>query len=343
MNRSEVKSFLSQFKSKNSEIPEIPILETIDYLAMYYYMQLTRTFELRLANLYRQGQMVGGLYLGTGNEATSVGATYALQDKDILAPMHRDLGAHFVKGESLKRMALQYLGRAEGPTAGKDNGAHHGNPEINTLGMISHLGAMIPVASGAALASKIRKMGQVALHFIGDGSTSIGDFHEGINAASVLDLPVVYIIENNQYAYSTPNAKQFHTHWLAKRAVGYGIPGVVVDGTDATEMYRVTKWAVERARNGDGPVLIESQTMRMRGHSEHDAAKYVPEEMMQKWEMHDPVPKYAEKLAAWEIMTENIKEAIDEKIESEMEAAFEYALEAPAPEGPEAKEGVFAE
>lgn len=319
----------------------VPGLNSGDSLALYYYMQLTRRFEMRLASLYRQGKMVGGVYLGTGNEATSVGCTYTLGPEDILAPMHRDIGAHFTKGESIEAMALQLLGRADGPTGGKDNGAHNGNKEIHTLGMISHLGSMIPVAAGAALAAKMKKTGQVALHFIGDGTTSIGDFHEGINIASVMNLPVVYVIENNQYAYSTPASLQYNCRWLAGRATGYGIPGIVVDGTDVFETYRVTRWAVNRARAGHGPALIESLTMRMRGHSEHDSADYVPDELLEKWEGWDPVERIADRLREWGMLTDENKESIDTQIEEEIEEAFQSALDAPEPGGPEAATGVY--
>jgi len=340
LTQTEISNLLE--KVKIEEFQSIAGLTAEDCITLYYYMRLTRSFEMRLASLYRQGKVVGGVYLGTGNEATSVGATYALKPEDILAPMHRDTGAHFTKGADLASMALQLLGRANGPTGGKDNGSHHGDKSINTLGMISHLGTMIPVAAGAALASKIKKTKQVAMHFIGDGTSSIGDFHEGINFAAVLNLPVVYVIENNQYAYSTPNSKQFRSSWLAKRAVGYGIPGIVIDGTDVFEVYRVTKWAVDRAREGKGPTLIESQTMRMRGHSEHDAADYVPEEVKQKWEKKDPVDELVERLQSWGVLTDGLKKQIDNQINDEVDAAFDTALEASAPEGSTAAEGVFA-
>ena len=331
---------------EREEIPKFhPVagLTAEDCVTLYYYMQLTRSFEMRLASLYRQGKLVGGIYLGTGNEATSVGATYALQPDDMLAPMHRDMGALFTKGEDPATTALQLLGRAAGPTGGKDNGIHHGNKSLNTLGMISHLGTMIPVAAGAALAAKMKKTGQVALHFIGDGTTSIGDFHEGLNFASVMDLPVVYIIENNQYAYSTPTSKQYRSEWLAQRAKGYGIPGIVLDGTDVFEVYRITKYAVDRARDGKGPTLIESQTMRMRGHSEHDSAGYVPQELYDHWEEKDPVDEIVDRLTAWDVLTDAMKTQIDDQIEQKVEHAFNSALDAPMPDGPEAARGVYAE
>lgn len=330
---------------KEQQIPEFrPVagLSAEDCITLYYYMHLTRSFEMRLASLYRQGKVVGGIYLGTGNEATSVSATYALEPDDILAPMHRDMGALFTKGSDLTTIALQLMGKATGPTGGKDNGIHHGDKSLNTLGMISHLGSMIPVAAGAALAAKIKKTNQVALHFIGDGTSSIGEFHEGLNFASVMDLPVVYIIENNQYAYSTPNSKQFKCRWLAQRAAGYGIPGIVIDGTDVFEVFRVTKFAVDRARAGKGPMLIESQTMRMRGHSEHDSADYVPRELYEHWDEKDPIDEIVQRLETWDVLTEALKSQIDNQIEDEIEKAFKTALEAPVPDGPKAVEGVYA-
>jgi TPP-dependent pyruvate/acetoin dehydrogenase alpha subunit len=304
-------------------------------------MSLTRAFEERLIRLYKQGKIVGGVYTGRGNEGVSVGSAFALEPRDVLAPMHRDLGAALVKGDSVRTLMLQFLARLESPTKGKDSNLHHGSRELNTLGMISHLGTMIPVTVGAALAEKMRGTGAVALTYIGDGASSIGDFHEGLNFAAVQKLPFILIIENNQYAYSTPSKLQYVCARLADRAAGYGMPGVQIDGTDVLEVLRVTREAVDRARRGQGPTLIETVTMRMRGHSEADNFSYVPKELLDAWEAKDPVLRFEAILLEQGVLSEDARNDVRARIERELDEATSYALDAPMAPGEEASRGVY--
>ncbi|MDE3058419.1 MAG: thiamine pyrophosphate-dependent dehydrogenase E1 component subunit alpha [Bacteroidota bacterium] len=312
------------------------------YLRLYYYMRLTREFEKTILKLYRQGKIVGGAYTGNGNEATSVGSAFCLKKEDYLFPMHRDLGAHFVKGQSVRNLMLQHLGRGNSLTCGRDGTGHYADPSLRIYGNISHLAAMIPVATGVALASKLRKEKSVVMTYIGDGGSNVGDFHESLAMASVMKLPLVLIIENNQYAYSTPIAKQFIAERLSDRAVGYGIPGFTIDGTNVDEVYQVCSEAVDRARRGEGPALIESVTMRMHGHSAHDGAEYVPKKLLEEWKENDPVANIETLLLSKKILTPGLKLEYERKIADELDDAAQFALESPYPPAEEAAEGVFA-
>ncbi|MCZ6778979.1 MAG: thiamine pyrophosphate-dependent dehydrogenase E1 component subunit alpha [Acidobacteriota bacterium] len=322
---------------------EVRALAKNDLLAMYRAMRMTREFEMRLVSLYRQGKIVGGVYTGTGNEAVSVGSASALGKDDILAPMHRDLGALFVRGEKPRDMMCQYLGRRNGPTRGKDGNMHQGYIELNILGMISHLGALIPVAVGASLAGLMNGRKQVAMNYIGDGGSSIGEFHEGLNFAAVYKVPFVLIIENNQFAYSTPTHLQYACKDLVDRAVGYGVHGEMVDGNDVLAVYGVCKRAVERARDGGGPTLIEAKTMRMRGHSEHDDQFYVPKELLGEWRQRDPIMRFEKYLQDHNLLPETIRREIEREVLAEIDDAADFAERSPLPEGPEALEGVYAD
>ena len=264
-------------------------LSDADLLQLYYFMRLTREFEESIITLYRQGKVIGGAFSGNGNEATAVGSAFCLKKEDYLFPMHRDLGAHLVKGQSVRNLMLQHLGRGNSPARGRDGTGHYADSSLRIYGNISHLAAMIPVATGVALASKLRKEKSVVMTYIGDGGSNVGDFHESLAMCSVMKLPLVLIVENNQFAYSTPIAKQFIVEKVSDRAIGYGIPGFTIDGTDIDEVYAVCKQAVERARRGDGPTLIESVTMRMHGHSVNDGAEYVPKKLLDDWKKKDPL------------------------------------------------------
>ncbi len=322
------------------------VLKTLSkeqYLRLYYFMRLTREFEEAILNLYRQGKIVGGAYTGNGNEATSVGSAFCLKKEDYLFPMHRDLGAHFAKGQSVRNLMLQHLGRADSLTRGRDGTGHYADPSLKIYGNISHLAAMIPVAAGVALASKLKKEKSVVMTYIGDGGSNVGDFHESLAMASVMKLPLVLIIENNQFAYSTPIAKQFIVERLSDRAVGYGIPGFTIDGTSVDEVYRVCSEAVARARRGDGPTLIESVTMRMHGHSAHDGAEYVPKKLLEEWKKKDPLVNTEKLLLGKKILTPSIKSEYEKKIADELDDAVRFALANSYPSAEEAAAGVFAE
>lgn len=313
------------------------------YLQLYFYMRLTREFEESILKLYRQGKIIGGAYTGNGNEATAVGSAFALEKRDYLFPMHRDIGAHLVKGQTLRNLMLQHLARGNSISKGRDGTGHYADPALRIYGNISHLGAMVPMACGVALASKLRKEKAVVMTYIGDGGSNVGDIHESLAMASVMKLPLILIIENNQFAYSTPSAKQFIVDKLSKRAIGYGITGYTIDGTDIEEVYKVCKDAVERARRGDGPTLIESVTMRMHGHSAHDGAEYVPKTLLAEWKKKDPVQRIEKLLMDKKILTPKIKEEYEKKVFAELEGATQFALDSPYPPAEEAAVGVYAE
>ena len=317
-------------------------LSSPERLDLWYYMALTRECDNAILRMYKQGKIVGGAYTSYGNEATAVGSAFALEDHDYLFPMHRDLGAHLVKGQSLESVFLQQLARGNSLTRGRDGTGHYADPALRIYGNVSHLGAMIPMAVGVALASKIRKDRAVVMNYIGEGGSNIGDFHEGLNMAAVMKLPFVLIIENNQFAYSTPTGKQYAAQKLSDRAVGYGIPGVTIDGTDVEKVYEVCREAVERARQGEGPTLIETITMRMHGHSASDDASYVPPGMLEEWGHKDPLLRYERILTNERVLNEANKRSMEEKISAAIEKAVALAEESPYPPGDDAAEGVFA-
>lgn len=305
-------------------------------------MRLTRGFEEAVLKLYRQGKIVGGAYTGRGNEATSVASAFCLQKDDYLFPMHRDIGAHLAKGQSVHNLMLQHLGRENSLTRGRDGTGHYADPSLRIYGNISHLGAMMPVAAGVALASKLREEKSVVMTYIGDGGSNVGDFHEALAMCSVMKLPFVLVIENNQFAYSTPVSKQFAAKRLSDRGIGYGIPGVTIDGTSVEEVYGACKQAVDRARTGFGPTIVESVTMRMEGHSAHDNAEYVPKKLLAEWSKKDPIARIEKLLESRRVLSVGNKKAIEQKIAAELESAIEFALASPSPSGENAGLGVFA-
>lgn len=312
------------------------------YLQLYYYMRLTREFEESILKLYRQGKIIGGAYTGNGNEATAVGSAFALEKHDYLFPMHRDMGAHLVKGQTLRNLMLQHLARGNSLSKGRDGTGHYADPALKIYGNISHLGAMVPMACGVALASKLRKEKAVVLTYIGDGGSNVGDVHESLAMASVMKLPLILIIENNQFAYSTHVSKQKAMEKYSDRAAGYGIPGYTIDGTDLETVYKVCKQAVERARRGEGPTLIESVTMRMHGHSAHDGAEYVPKTLLAEWKKKDPVQRIEKFLVDKKILTPKIREEYEKKVFAELEDATQFAVDSPYPPAEDAAVGVYA-
>lgn len=312
-------------------------------LSLHKFMLRTYLFEENLHMMYRRGEILGGLYTGSGNEAVCVGAAAVLEQGDVIAPSHRGMGAHFVRGETMRGMMLQLLARAEGGTRGRDNAAHQGSMERGVIGMISHLCTTATTAAGCALAHKMKKNSRVAMGFVGEGTTSLGDFHETMNMSAVLGLPFIMIIENNQYAYSTPHHKQYRCERLADRATGYGIPGVTIDGTDVELIYQTVAEAVQRARRGEGPSLIETVTFRLRGHSAADMGQYVPKGLVQEWEAKHPVKLYTAKLLERGWLTEQAQSELEEEIKREIEDAVTYATAQPLPEPHTALDGVYAE
>lgn len=314
-----------------------------DLLQMYDYLRLTRALEERITALYRQGRIMGGVYTSYGMEAIAVGYASALERDDIIAPFHRDMGAFLIRGFTPGEVLAQYLGKRTGPTKGKDGNVHMGDLKRGVFGFVSHLADNLPVATGAALAFKIRRESRVVFAGTGDGGTSRGDFHEAMNLASVRKLPIVFFCNNNQYAYSTPLSLQMAIPNVVDRAKAYGMPGEIVDGNDVAEVYLAAKQAIAKARAGEGPTFLEFKTMRMHGHSEHDPAKYVPRELLEEWTKKDPILKAEQQLKQLGYVEEAYFAEVAERVKNEVEAGEEFAEQSPLPEGPEVLEGVFAE
>lgn len=324
-------------------IDQHEVLDLQAWLYLYTQMRRMRAIEDRGRELYSAMRMVGRLYTGRGQEAISVGAAYALEPRDVLAPLYRDLGALLVRGVTAREVMLQYMGRADSFTRGKDSGIHIADTERGLVSMISNLTTSLPVAVGVALAFKLRHEARVALTFLGDGSTSTGSAHEGLNMAAVQRLPVVFVCENNQWALSTPNSQQFAIGQLVERAAAYGMPGVRVDGNDVLAVYRVTHAAAERARRGDGPTFIEAVTMRMDGHSVTDLATYVPRPMLAEWSLRDPIAQFGAFLRERGALTNARDEEITRELAEEIQDAEAYADTAPFARPEEALTDVFAE
>src|SRR5438270_11926452 len=254
-----------------------------DLLQIYYFMLVTRAMEDRTRTLFLQGRIAGGVYTGQGTEATTVGAAMMLRDDDYTVPQHRDLGMHLVRGTSPRAVMCQWLARGNSPTLGRDGQLHVGDIHHGIVPPISMLGESLPVACGVALTMKIRQHTTIVLAACGDGATNTGPFHEALNFASVQKLPVVFVIENNGYAYSTPSYKQFAIENLSERAQAYGMPGETVDGNDVLAVIEAVERAGERVRGGKGPAVVECKTFRVRGHSEADKADYGPRELRDEW------------------------------------------------------------
>ena len=310
--------------------------------SMYYYMQLTRSVEDRVRALYLQGKLQGAVYSSRGQEGTAVASAYALESQDVVAPLIRDLGASFVRGIEPRRIFAQWLGRTGGPTRGRDGNLHFGDLSCGVLAPISMLGASMPLCAGVALASSQRGERRVALAYIGDGGSNTGDFHEGLNLAAALRLPMIVIVEDNGYAYSTPVFQHVAIKSFADRAVAYGIPATTVDGNDVLAVYRATKEAADRARNGDGPSLIEVKTFRMRGHAEHDDAFYVPKELAAEWERRDPIQRLTTYMEENRLIEPSERASLDERIAQEVEAALEWAEQSALPDPATQADGVYA-
>lgn len=317
-------------------------IKRAELLQMCYHLRLTRALEDRITALYRQGRIMGGVYTSTGMEAIAVGYASALERDDVIAPYHRDMGAFLIRGITPGEVIAQYLGKRDGPARGKDGNVHIGDLKRGVIGFVSHLADNLPVATGAALAFKIRREPRVVVTNTGDGGTSRGDFHEAMNFAAVRKLPVVFFCNNNQYAYSTPVRLQMAVPDVAIRAGGYGMPTEIVDGNDVTAVYLAAKRAVARARAGEGPSFVECKTMRMHGHSEHDAAKYVPRELLEEWKAKDPIPRAERLLRELGYADDAALREVGERVAKEIEEAVEFAERSPLPEGPETLTGVFA-
>ncbi|MGH7558231.1 MAG: thiamine pyrophosphate-dependent dehydrogenase E1 component subunit alpha [Gemmatimonadota bacterium] len=329
------------------DVPEIVVpddleIERAQHLDLYWYMLLNRRLEERLVNLYRQGKVVGGVYRSLGQEAESVGTAYALGRRDFVTPLIRNLGSILVKGAEPAEILKQYMARATGPSRGRDLNIHFGDMEKAFIGPVSMLGDMIPVMAGVALASRMKGENRVCLAYIGDGGFSTGAAHEGWNFVCARGLPVILVAEDNCYAYSTPTGKQMGNREMVDRARGYGCAGEQVDGNDVLQSYAAARRAVDRARRGDGPTLIEVKTYRRKGHAEHDDQRYVPKEELEAWEAKDPVDRYRRFLLQEEILTEEQIERIDGRIGDKLDEAVAEAEAAPMPDPRTALDDVWA-
>jgi pyruvate dehydrogenase E1 component alpha subunit len=310
----------------------------------HYWMRFTRAFDDRLDSLFKLGKLVGGLFSQRGHEAISVGAALALAQDDVIAPMHRDIGAYFVRGMTPARLMSQYFGRATGPSGGRDVNLHGcGDLSLGIVGFVSHIPQSTPVAVGMAHAFKLKREPRVSMNFSGDGGSSEGLIHESFNWASVYQLPVVFIVENNQFAYSTPTNKQMRVADIADRAAGYGMPGIVVDGNDFFAVHEAAHEAVERARRGDGPSLLECKTMRMRGHAIHDNMSYVPKELIAEWEQRDPILRFETRLREMGLLDAEKQNELMARITRDLDEAQAFAENAPLPDATRLTEGIFAE
>src|SRR5436305_10698727 len=309
-----------------------------DRAALLRYMLLMRGIEQRAMTLYRQGKVPGSFYDGFGQEAVSAGAAFALAAEDRLCVLHRDLAAHLVRGVEPERIFAQYMGREGGVTRGRDGNVHFGDRRVGCVGMVSMLPDMMLVATGMAMAFKLRGEARCAMTWFGDGSTSRGDFHEAMNWAGVQKLPVIFVLENNQYAYSTPLDKQFAVDPV-ERAAAYGFVGETVDGNDCEAMFEAAREARERAVAGGGPTLIEAVTMRMHGHAAHDDMKYVPKEQVEQWRKRDPIERQERRLRDVAVDVDGLRS----QVAGEIEAAAAEALAAPMPDPATATDGVFCE
>src|SRR5438034_9291200 len=298
---------------------------------LYYYLRLNRRVDEQLTNLYRQGKVVGGVYSSLGQEAISVGTAYALGPEDFIGPTSRNVGAMPVRGYRPRDVFLQYMARQDGPTGGRDANTHFGDLARGVVAPISVLGELVPVLAGVGLAAKIRKEKRVALTYVGDGATSTTQFHEGVNFAAVAKLPLIVIAENNGWAYSTPVEKQMAVKDIAERAKAYGIPGVIVDGNDVLAVYEAARAAADRARRGLGPTLIEAKTMRMKGHAEHDDARYVPQALLEEWRKEDPILRYETHLASKKLMSSTEKAGIEDRLDREIGEDIAFAEASPFP------------
>jgi pyruvate dehydrogenase E1 component alpha subunit len=312
-------------------------------LRIYETMVLTRAVEDRMVAMYRGGDLLGSLYTGHWHEGISVGAASALRQDDYLAPIHRDLGAHLWRGMEPWQVMASFMGKATSPTGGRDGTLHYGRLDLGIYNLPSHIPANFPVAIGMAFAAKYRGEDRLALAFCGDGSTSRADWHESLNIAAVLKLPCVFVIENNQWAYSTPLRLQSASESFAVKAVAYGMPGVKVDGTDVMAVYDATAEAVARARAGDGPSLIEGVTMRMHGHAEHDPADYVPKDMYEEWSKKDPVELFEKALLGADLIDEDAVKKVRESARQTAIDARRKALSDPMPDPAGVEVGVYAD
>jgi len=311
-------------------------------LQLYYWMKLIRAFEDRVSRLHRQNKIMGGVYSGAGQEAICTGICAPLKDGDFVAPLHRDLGVFLVRGCDPGRLMAQLMGKETGLSRGKDSFLHGGDMEHLIFGSTSMLGSSLPVAVGAALKFRMKRDKNIAVAFFGEGASSRGDVHEAMNFAGVQKLPVLFVCENNRYAYSTPLEKQMAIEDVADRAVAYGFKGHVVSGNDLLAVLEVSERVIAQVRAGGGPALIECKTYRYRGHSEHDAALYRDQEELLQWQTRDPIPQYELFLEKRGHDLKHIREQMDERTHRVLQEAVDFAEQSPLPKSEEVLEDLYA-
>ena len=319
------------------------MVEVPTQIEMYAWMKLTRTFDEQMVAMWKQGRGLGGTFSGRGHEAISVGAGMALGPHDVVAPMHRDLGTYLVRGMTPERIFGNMLGKATGASRGRDANLHGvGDLELGIIGFISHLPQSLPTTLGVAMAFRYRNEPRVAMTFVGDGGTTSGGFHETLNMAGLWQTPFVLIIENNQYAYSTPLDQQMRAPNFAERAATYGVATASVDGNSVTDVYEACGVAIERARTGGGPTVIEATTMRMLGHAIHDGAEYVPPELLEHWRARDPLALHRAHLLESGIASEATLDRLDTTARERIATAIAEAERAPMPDPSTLTDGVYA-
>ena len=309
---------------------------------LLYAMKLMRELENRIEKLYRQGKIVGGVFFGRGQEAISAGSAILTEIDDVVCPSHRDLAAFLIRGMEPWVVVAHYLGRQDGPTRGRDGNTHMGALQHHIISYISSMAAIVPVANGVALSFQYRQQRNVVLCYFGDGATSRGEWHEALNFGAIFKLPIVYICNNNQYAYSTPVSRQMAVPHIVDRARAYGFPCHRVDGNDVLAVYQATEKAIERARRGEGPTLLECETFRMTGHSAHDGAEYVPKELFEKWAKKCPIIRFEKFLLDEAILSRLEVKRLYQEVENEVEEAVSRAERSPYPDPEKLLEDVFA-
>ena len=311
-------------------------------LEMFYWLKLIRAFDMRLSTLVKQGRVRSGVYTGIGQEAIIVGTCFGLRREDFICPLHRDLGAFLMKGVDARTMMSQMFAKTTGLSKGRDSALHSGVNELGIFGNTSMLGANLPVAAGLGYTFKMEKSDNVVIAYFGEGASNVGDFHEALNFAGVQQLPIVFICENNQYAYSVPLEKTMAIDDVAIRAEGYGFDGVAINGNDVLAVYQATQGALAHARRGEGPTLIECKTYRWHGHSEHDKAFYRTNEELAMWKSRDPIPTFTTYLRARHVLDDQKLKEIESKVEGTIEDAVEFASNAPDPAPEDALSDLYA-
>jgi 2-oxoisovalerate dehydrogenase E1 component len=303
-------------------------IDNVDLIGLYKSILKPRMIEEKMLILLRQGK-ISKWFSGIGQEAISVGVTYAMDQDEYILPMHRNLGVFTTKGVPLKRLFAQFQGKESGFTKGRDRSFHFGTQEYNIVGMISHLGPQLGVADGIALANKLKGNGKITTVFSGEGGTSEGDFHEALNVAAVWDLPVIFVVENNGYGLSTPTNEQFRCEKISDKGIGFGMESYTIDGNNILEVYNTIVKLKKELKDNPRPVLLECVTFRMRGHEEASGTKYVPQELFEEWAQKDPLQKFEDYLLEKKILSDEMIVDFRIEIKNEINTSLDQAYAEP--------------